>query len=204
MGAVPGDRSKSSCAKGATGKRRTLFFVPKALHIYLWKQFWERYGRAFNFTRTFEDMPESLHAWFMNMFKFAGDAATAHVIDDILRPDGVFAKRETLTSAKGSIPFYPGGSQSGCGIAATGGISRQMDGSRLLDFKQDRQNLVWALEKIAVWPTLTARAIQVLVRLAANENADFSNNATGTFNSAASVQKQPLPNRLPKLGFRQC
>lgn len=50
----------------------------------------------------------------------------------------------------------------------------------LLDLKQDRQNLVWALEKIAVWPTFTVRAIQVLVRFAVNENANFSNNSTGT------------------------
>ena len=160
---------------------RTLFFVPKALHIYLWKQFWERYGRAFNFTRTFEDMPESLHAWFMNMFKFAGDAATAHVIDDILRPDGVFAKRETLTSAKGSrfLSILAEANPAAVLRLLEASVGKWTD-QELLDFKQDRQNLVWALEKIAVWPTLTVRAIQVLVRLAANENADFSNNATGT------------------------
>jgi len=88
-------------AKKVLQGSRTLFFVPKALHIYLWKQFWERYGRGFDFTQTFKDMPESLHAWFMNMFKFAGDT-TAHVIEDILRPDGYFSERAALTSAKGS------------------------------------------------------------------------------------------------------
>ena len=46
---------------------RTLFFVPKALHIYLWKRFWERYGRGFNFTKTFNAMPESLHVHKPNM-----------------------------------------------------------------------------------------------------------------------------------------
>lgn len=76
-------------AKKVLQGSRTLFFVPKALHIYLWKRFWECYGRGFDFTQTFKDMPESLHTWFMNMFKFAADA-TAHVMDDILRPDGFF------------------------------------------------------------------------------------------------------------------
>ena len=33
---------------------RTLFFVPKALHIHLWRRFWERYGRAFDFVQTLQ------------------------------------------------------------------------------------------------------------------------------------------------------
>lgn len=77
---------------------RTLFFVPKALHIYLWKQFWERYGRCFDFVQTFSAMPESLHTWFLNMFQFAGDSATAYVLEDILKQDGIFSDRVMLTS----------------------------------------------------------------------------------------------------------
>lgn len=160
---------------------RTLFFVPKALHIYLWKQFWERYGRGFDFVLTFNTMPESLHVWFLNMFKFAGDAATVHVIDDILRPDGLFSTRVMLISTKGS-QFL-----STLAEANPAAVLRLLEDTigkwtdqELLDFKQDRQNLVWALEKIAVWPALTVRAIQVLSRFAVNENANFSNNSTGT------------------------
>ncbi|AJP48077.1 hypothetical protein PG1C_05585 [Rugosibacter aromaticivorans] len=167
-------------AKKVLQGSRTLFFVPKALHIYLWKQFWERYGRGFDFTQTFKDMPESLHAWFMNMFKFAGDA-TAHVIDDILRPDGFFSERAALTSAKGSrfLSILAEANPAVVLRLLEATIGKWTD-QELLDLKQDRQSLVWALEKIAVWPTLTVRAIQVLVRFATNENANFSNNSTGT------------------------
>lgn len=167
-------------AKKVLQGSRTLFFVPKALHIYLWKQFWERYGRGFDFTLTFKDMPESLHAWFMNMFKFAGDA-TAHVIDDILRPDGFFSERAALTSAKGSrfLSILAEANPAAVLRLLEATIGKWTD-QELLDLKQDRQSLVWALEKIAVWPTLTVRAIQVLVRFATNENANFSNNSTGT------------------------
>lgn len=160
---------------------RTLFFVPKALHIYLWKQFWAHYGHGFDFTQTFNEMPVSLHAWFMNMFKFAGDTATAHVIDDMLRPNGIFSERAVLTSAKGSQFFSILAEANPVAVlklleSTIGTWSDQ----ELLDLTQDRQSLVWALEKIAVWPALTVRAIQVLVRFAVNENANFSNNATGT------------------------
>ena len=160
---------------------RTLFFVPKALHIYLWKQFWERYGRGFNFTQTFIDMPSSLHVWFMKMFKFAGHAATAHVIDDILRPDGFFSERAALTSQKGSefLSILAEANPAAVLRLLETTIGKWTD-QELLDFKEYRQNLVWALEKIAVWPTLTVRAIQVLVRFAVNENANFSNSSTGT------------------------
>lgn len=168
-------------AKKVLQGSRTLFFVPKALHIYLWKQFWECYGRSFDFTQTFKDMPESLHAWFMNMFKFAGDAATAHVIDDILRPDGFFSERAALTSAKGSrfLSILAEANPAAVLRLLEATIGKWTD-QEVLDFKQDRQNLVWALEKIAVWPTLTVRAIQVLVRFAVNENANSSKNSTGT------------------------
>ena len=160
---------------------RTLFFVPKALHIYLWKQFWERYGRGFDFTQIFIDMPSSLHVWFMKMFKFAGHTATAHVIDDILRPDGFFSERAALTSQKGSefLSILAEANPAAVLRLLETTIGKWTD-QELLDFKEYRQNLVWALEKIAVWPTLTVRAIQVLVRFAVNENANFSNNSTGT------------------------
>lgn len=160
---------------------RTLFFVPKALHIYLWKQFWERYGRRFDFTETFVSMPESLHAWFMNMFKFAGGAATTHVIDDILRLDGIFSQRTALTSEKGSrfISILAEANPAAVLRLLEATVGKWTD-QELLDFKDNRQSLVWALEKIAVWPAYTVRAIQVLARFAINENADFSNNATGT------------------------
>lgn len=160
---------------------RTLFFVPKALHIYLWTQFWKHYGRGFDFVRTFNAMPESLHAWFMGMFKFAGDAASTHVIDDILRPDGIFAERATLTSDKGSRFLSTLAEANPAAVLklleATMG---QWTDQELLDFTENRQNLVWALEKIAVWPSLTVRAIHLLTRLAVNENSDYSNNSTGT------------------------
>ncbi|MDH5570803.1 MAG: hypothetical protein OEY89_03495, partial [Gammaproteobacteria bacterium] len=160
---------------------RTLFFVPKALHIYLWKQFWERYGRGFDFTRTFSSMPESLHTWFMNMFKYAGGAETAHVIDDILNLKGIFSQDEILTSEKGS-QFL-----SILAEANPAAVLRLLEATigkwtneELLELKENRQQFVWTLEKIAVWPNYSVRAMQLLIRLAVNENAKNSNNSKGT------------------------
>ncbi len=160
---------------------RTLFFVPKALHIYLWKQFWERYGRGFDFTRTFSSMPESLHTWFMNMFKYAGEADTAHVIDDILNLKGIFSQNEVIKSEKGSqfLAILAEASPASVLRLLEATIGKWTN-EELLKLRGNRQHFVWTLEKIAVWPSYTVRAMQLLIRLAVNENARNSNNSTGT------------------------
>lgn len=160
---------------------RTLFFVPKALHIYLWKQFWECYGRGFDFTHTFSSMPESLHTWFMNMFKYAGDANTSHVINDILKSEGIFSQNEILTSEKGSqfLSILTEANPAAVLRLLESTIATWTD-EEILNLSENRQNFVWTLEKIAVWPTYTVRAMQLLIRLAVNENSHYSNNSTGT------------------------
>lgn len=185
---------------------RTLFFVPKALHIFLWKQFWRRYGRGFDFVATFESMPPSLHAWFLNKFRFAGGKDTAFVVDEILKPDGVFSTRDMLTSSTGSrfLSTLAEANPSAVLRLLESTIGNWPDAD-LAEFKSDRQNIVWALEKIAVWPLLTVRALSLLARLAVNENADFSNNSTGTLVSlfrigpeAAATEASP-EQRLPAM-----
>ncbi len=160
---------------------RTLFFVPKALHIYLWKQFWNNYGRRFDFNSVFSSMPESLHSWFMSMFKYADGTASEHVIRDILKPDGVLAAKENIQSQKG-IKFI-----SILAEAHPTAVLRFLEEALeswtdddFLAFREARQSAVWALEKIAVWPALTVRALILLSRFAANENSNYSNNSTGT------------------------
>ncbi len=160
---------------------KTLFFVPRALHIYLWQKYWSNYGNGFDFKAIFAVMPESLHAWFMGMFRYAGDAVARNVVTEIVSVDGVYADRSMLASAKGSAFL------STLAEANPGAVLRLLEATlgtwsdaELLAFGEHRQNIVWALGKIAVWSPLTARAIGLLVRLAVCENAKFSNNATGT------------------------
>jgi hypothetical protein len=160
---------------------RTLFFVPKALHIFLWKQFWASYGRGFEFAATFASMPPTLHAWFLNKFRFASGKDTEFVIEEILKLDGVFSNHDILTSSTGSrfLSTLAEANSTAVLRLLESTIGKWSD-AELLEFKTNRQNIVWALEKIAVWPLLTVRAIRLLARLAINENADFSNNSTGT------------------------
>jgi hypothetical protein len=160
---------------------KTLFFVPRALHIYLCQQFWQNYGNGFDFKSIFAAMPESLHVWFMRMFKYAGQAAADHVIEDILSVGGLYADKATLMSAKGSqfLSTLAEANPSAVTKLLESTLGNWTD-SELLEFKENRQSVVWTLEKLAVWPSLTVRAIGLLARLAVCENASHSNNATGT------------------------
>lgn len=160
---------------------RTLFFVPKALHIYLWKQFWANYGRRFNFNTVFEEMPESLHSWFMSMFKYADGTTANHVVRDILKHDGFFAAKENIQSPKGAkfISILAEAQASTVLRFLEDALGSWTDDD-FLAFSEARQNIVWALEKIAVWRPFTIRAAAVLSRFATNENSNYSNNSTGT------------------------
>ena len=54
-------------------------------------------------------------------------------------------------------------------------------------FEEGRRQVVWALERIAVWRDLLPEAARLLLPLAEAENEDFSNNATGVFVSLFSL-----------------
>ena len=63
---------------------------------------------------------------------------------------------------------------------------------RLLAFRESRQCIVWSLERIAVWPPYFRRAARVLLKLAAAENANNGNNASGTFADLFSLAWGPM------------
>jgi hypothetical protein len=180
--------------------------VPKALHIYVWKQFWICYGRGFDFQKTLDKMPESLHVWFMNMFKYAEASATSHIIEDILKYDGIFSAPSMLMSNKGSrfISILAEANSAAVLKILESTLGKWTD-KQLLNFSENRQHIVWTLEKIAVWQPFIIRAIQVLSRLAINENAKNFNNSTGTLlglfriGVEAAVTESSPKDRLPAM-----
>lgn len=185
---------------------RTLFFVPKALHIYLWREFWQTYGQGFRFKDAFDSTPKSLRAWFMGMFKYADDDVANAVIKDILRIDGIYGEKDFLISKIGSefLSTLAEANPSAVLKLLEASIGKWGD-EELLAFTVNRQNIVSTLEKIAVWTPLTVRALGLLARLAVNETDTNCNNATGTLSglfrigSASAVTEAAPAERLPAL-----
>ncbi|MFH1019332.1 MAG: hypothetical protein V1782_01790 [Pseudomonadota bacterium] len=169
----------------------TLFIVPWALHIYLWREFWRWHGRGFDFVATFNDMPESLHGWFMEMFRYAHDSEATRIIGNILSPDGIFSDRAFLCSDKGtSLLSSLAESDPGAVLKLleqTIGTWSQEERAGLVD---NHQNFVWILEKIAVWRPTVLGALRILAKLSPTDNSNYSNNAAGTLSSLFRVGQE--------------
>ena len=186
----------------------TLYITPKALHIKLWTQWWERHYRQFSLERFTEGLNPKLVEWFYEMFKYAAESdAASKIVKILLGPDGPFQNDEYLKTRLGSRFFLAlteadPKSALKCLIRTVGTWDRE----ELLQFTGGRRDVIWALEKIAIWRELFADAARLLLALGEAENEGYSNNASGVFaelfspgpGRVAPTEASPLE-RLPIL-----
>ena len=161
----------------------TLYITPKALHIKLWTEWWEIYGRLFNLEEFTQDLTAKLVAWFYEMFQYAAESeAASRIVKDLLGPDGPFRDGDYLKTRLGSR-FFSALTEADpkaalrCLMRTLGTWNKKT----LLQFTEGRRHVIWALEKIAVWRDLFADAARLLLALGEAENEGCSNNASGVF-----------------------
>ena len=161
----------------------TLYITPKALHIKLWTEWWETYGWPFNLEAFTQDLTPKLVEWFYEMFQYAAESeAASRIVKDLLGPDGPFQDDEYLKTRLGSR-FFSALTEADP-KAALRCLMRTLetwDKEMLLEFTEGRRDVIWALEKIAVWRELFADAARLLLALGEAENEGCSNNASGVF-----------------------
>jgi hypothetical protein len=156
------DLKKRRILQGKT----TLFIAPKALHVYLWLQFWEHHGRGFALNEILPYLPGGLSGWFIRMFPYAHASDVAQrQVEALLGPTGPFADDRFAELQIGCefqnvLAEAAPGATLRC-IASTIGT---WDRERLLRFKDAHQQIVWALEKIAIWPGLFLHAACILLK----------------------------------------
>lgn len=187
----------------------TLYITPKLLHIKLWSDWWELYGPNLNVEHFLASIPDTLHAWFYDMFAYDhGSRTIRKTVRAILGTDSSFF-REGLVKTRAGANFFLSLTEADTEAAldfleATIGKESR---DELGGFSDGRQRVVWALEKIAVERPLFQRAARVLLRLAEAENEpSISNNATGTFAALFSLgpgktapTQAPPAERMPVL-----
>ena len=164
--------------------QRTLFVVPKALHVYLWLQFWEQHGRGFDFKSFLEIMPKSLSKWFMELFIYAhGSSVASQVVKQILSlKDGPFSQQEFLISEAGTnFLSVLAEADPKATLSLLDSTIGTWSREQLHNWDTGRQQIVWALEKIAVWEDTFLGAVRILMLMALAENSNYSNNSKGTF-----------------------
>ena len=161
----------------------TLYITPKALHIKLWTEWWEIYGRLFNLEEFIQGLKSELVEWFYEMFQYAAESeAASRIVTDLLGPDGPFQDDAYLKTRLGSR-FFSALTEADP-KSALRCLRRTLgtwDKETLLQFTEGRRYVIWALEKIAVWRDLFADAARLLLTLGEAENEGWSNNASGVF-----------------------
>jgi len=161
----------------------TLYITPKALHVKLWIDWWEIHGYGFSLEEFYGELTETLHRWFNEMFQYAASSpAASQVVQRLLGEGGPFQNSEMLRTELGASFFLALTEADPRSALRTlertiGTWSRQ----QFLEFTTGRREVVWALEKIAVWKDLFANAARLLLALGEAENERYSNNASGVF-----------------------
>ena len=161
----------------------TLYITPKALHIKLWVDWWETYGDHFHLETFSRDLPGTLLEWFYDMFVYAANSNTAFsIVKRLLGEEGPFRDNGYLQTELGSHFFFALAQASpeaalACLKRTVGTWSEE----KLRHFTVGRREVVWALERIAMWRPLFVDAAQLLLELGEVENEPWANNASGVF-----------------------
>ena len=181
----------------------TLYITPKALHIKLWIDWWNIHGNTFNLNEFSQNIPTSLFEWFYEMFVYAaGSKVATQIVKELLSKDGPFQNDAILKTELGASFFLAlteADPQSAleCLKRTIGKWTKE----ELLQFTTGRREVVWALEKIAVWRDLFGDAARLLLTLGEAENETYSNNASGIFAQLVSPARgQVAPTEDPTTG----
>ncbi len=162
----------------------TLYITPRLLHIKLWVEWWDIHGGSFVLDELADSVPERLLDWFFEMARYAEQSRAAErVFSSLLGEEGPFVQLELLENDRGARFFLR--IAEACPEEALRCLKRTVgvwSEERLRAFRTGRQEVVWALERIAIWGPLFQDAARLLLRLAEAENEEYiGNNSTGVF-----------------------
>ncbi|HET9415190.1 MAG TPA: hypothetical protein VFO74_13840, partial [Pseudolabrys sp.] len=173
----------------------TLYITPRLLHIKMWAEWFQNYGAGFDVGAFEEQLPTTqLIDWFREMYQFARESKESMaVVKKLLDETGPFASASFFEHRRSAEFFLR------LTDAAPDAALRRLeqtigkwDRDRLKDFGEGRRQVVWALERIAVWRDLFAGAARILLKLAEAENENIGNNATGVFADLFSPGDGPV------------
>ena len=167
----------------------TMYISPKALHLWLWMEWWEKYRTSFIFDELVSDLPNKLRQWLFAMFQYAKNSAGARsVVQGLFAEGGPLSKSDSIKTSLGAGFFH---SLSNADPAvAIDYLERTMgawSATELKGFSVGRRSVLNGLERIVFESEFFTRGGSLLRSLAENENEDWSNNATGLFTGLFSL-----------------
>lgn len=171
-------------SRGIVKGSKTIHISPKLLHVKLWGDWWDSYGDDFEkLVGHVSELPPDLRKWLYEMFEYgAGFDSVCRIAKSLLAEDGILKTIQDLENSE-TARFFSA-LVSAAPKAALDCLKRTVgkcDRRELEKFVAGRRDVIWALEKIAVWRDLFLDAATLLLRLAEAENETWSNNASGVF-----------------------
>ncbi len=170
--------------KGFLKGVNTFFITPKIMHIQLWQEFWEFHGDGFSLEWILSDScPDRLQDWFIDMISYAH--LTKRAISKFrvyLNQKAIHHSNNFLTSTKGTALISElAEADPGAVLHFLKLVFDSWSPEQFKSFKFGRQNLVFALGKIAHHSKHFHESSKLLLKLAKSENSTHSNNSLGTF-----------------------
>jgi len=171
-----------------------LRITPFPLAVYLLRKWWEIHGSGLDFAALINSMPKTMWERFFSRFPYITPVESGkRKVEELLSAEGIFADGLLLKTEKGASLFLELAeadprSALECLKRTVGTWNKQ----QLLQFETGRRQIVWALEKMAVWKELFADAAKLLLALGEAENESYANNASGVFADLFSPGWGPL------------
>jgi len=164
-----------------------IYVTPFLLTIYLVREWWETYGDTLNFEKFVVSISKELGLDMVNRFisHFPFIVTTGpgkNLVKKLLSKKGIFGDGSLLKTdigAKFFLKLTEADPESAlyCLKRTVGTWSKD----ELFEFKTGRREVVWALERIAIWKELFTDAARLLLALGEAENESYANNASGVF-----------------------
>ena len=177
----------------------TLYISPKALHLWLWKTWWNEFD-GINLNKFMVQMSKELLSNFIGMLEYSKHhPATARLIKNLFSDEGLLHDSEHLKNELGALFFrYLSSVDPNIAISHLEKTMGTWNSTDLKKFVTGRRDMIYALENIIFESKLFMRGGRMLRLLAENENEPWSNNATGTFSEIFSLHiKHDAPTKAP-------
>lgn len=169
--------------KGILDRRgRYLAVTPLPLAIRLAAQWWRECSPDKGKRIILSDMPNNMVEFLCNQIgKLHFVEEARNLTSDLCSSTGPFGQAEVLATKKGGRIFRALSKVNP--QAASEAIYRAFKNYSIKELKKitnERRELIWALENLCFWKDTFNNSARTLLMLAASENENWSNNATGT------------------------
>ncbi len=177
-----------------------IYVTPFMLRVHLLQEWWRGSGlNRETFEKFVSEMPEQarrdLLARFFEQVPYISNTERGkEFVKDVLGEKGMYADG-TLLKSEGGARFFLNLCEADpeAGLKCLKRTIGQWSKEELLNFKEGRQEIVWALERIVIWQTLFQDGARLLLRLGEAEvEKVYGNNASGVFAGLFSTGWGPV------------